>query len=381
MEFSFSLSSIILLLGITQGLFLVFLLLGKVDNKEANRFLALLIFSYSAFLVESSLAGTEITKEYPHILGLTSGVVFLIGPFHFLYARTLISSKKEFAKTDLLHFLPFLIFYLYFLFPFYLQSGEFKITFFDLIDKTGPTLELRLFSWAVLIQGVIYMVATLKLLRKHVDDIKRNFSSLEAINLSWLRRITFISMIVWVFGIIIEIVQISNPVTTLQGLVPISIAFLIYTMGYLGLRQPEIFSGASDEQMADPSKYERSGLSESSARRIHQKLLALMNKQHVYRDSDLKLNQLAHELSTSSNYLSQVINQIEEQNFYDFINEYRINDVKKKMRDDKYANQTILSLAYEAGFNSKSAFNTAFKKHTDMTPSQYKNSIETKSSQ
>jgi AraC-like DNA-binding protein len=380
MEFSFSLSSIILLLGITQGLFLVFLLLGKVDNKEANRFLALLIFSYSAFLVESSLAGTEITKQYPHILGLTSGVVFLIGPFHFLYARTLISTKKEFTKTDLLHFLPFLSFYLYFLFPFYLQSGDFKITYFDQIDERGPTLELRLFSWAVLIQGVIYMVATLKLLRKHVDDIKKSFSSLEEINLSWLRRITFISMIVWVFGIIIELVQISDPVTSLQGLVPISIAFLIYTMGYLGLRQPEIFSGASGEQVADPSKYERSGLSESSARRIHQKLLALMNEQHIYRDSDLKLNQLAHELSTSSNYLSQVINQIEEQNFYDFINEYRINDVKKKMRDGKYANQTILSLAYEAGFNSKSAFNTAFKKHTDMTPSQYKNSIETKSS-
>lgn len=380
MEFSFSLSSIILLLGITQGLFLVFLLLGKVDNKEANRFLALLIFSYSAFLVESSLAGTEITKQYPHILGLTSGVVFLIGPFHFLYARTLISTKKEFTKTDLLHFLPFLSFYLYFLFPFYLQSGDFKITYFDQIDERGPTLELRLFSWAVLIQGVIYMVATLKLLRKHVDDIKKSFSSLEEINLSWLRRITIISMMVWVFGIIIELVQISDPVTSLQGLVPISIAFLIYTMGYLGLRQPEIFSGASGEQVADPSKYERSGLSESSARRIHQKLLALMNEQHIYRDSDLKLNQLAHELSTSSNYLSQVINQIEEQNFYDFINEYRINDVKKKMRDGKYANQTILSLAYEAGFNSKSAFNTAFKKHTDMTPSQYKNSIETKSS-
>ncbi|NBB77287.1 MAG: hypothetical protein GVY02_07905, partial [Bacteroidetes bacterium] len=188
MEFSFSLSSIILLLGITQGLFLVFLLLGKVDNKEANRFLALLIFSYSAFLVESSLAGTEITKQYPHILGLTSGVVFLIGPFHYFYARTLISAKKDFAKNDLLHFLPFLSFYLYFLFPFYLQSGDFKIAFFEMIDKSGPTLELRFFSWAVLIQGVIYMGATLKLLRKHVDDIKKNFSSLEEINLSWLRR-------------------------------------------------------------------------------------------------------------------------------------------------------------------------------------------------
>lgn len=375
MEFSFSLSSIILLLGITQGLFLVFLLLGKVENKKANRTLALLIFSYSAFLVESSLAGTEFTRSYPHILGLTSGVVFLIGPFHFLYARTLISDEKTYSKIDLLHFLPFLAFYLYFLFPFYLQSGEFKIEFFEQINESGPTPELRFFSWVVLIQGVIYMVATLRLHQRHVEDIKKRFSSLEEINLSWLKQITLLSLVVWGFGILIEIIQVVNPVTSLQALVPISIALLIYTMGYLGLRQPEIFSGQTDEGPNNSSKYERSGLSDASARRIHGKLLDLMNDQHVYRDSNLKLSQLARELSTSTNYLSQVINQVEQQNFYDFINEYRIEEVKNKMVDPDFSNHTLLSLAYESGFNSKSAFNTAFKKHTGMTPSHYKNTV------
>lgn len=135
MEFSFSLSSIILLLGITQGLFLVFLLLGKVENKKANRTLALLIFSYSAFLVESSLAGTEFTRSYPHILGLTSGVVFLIGPFHFLYARTLISDEKTYSKIDLLHFLPFWLFTSTFSSPFTCRVVSSKSNFLSRLMK------------------------------------------------------------------------------------------------------------------------------------------------------------------------------------------------------------------------------------------------------
>lgn len=219
------------------------------------------------------------------------------------------------------------------------------------------------------------MVATLRLHQRHVEDIKKRFSSLEEINLSWLKQITLLSLVVWGFGILIEIIQVVNPVTSLQALVPISIALLIYTMGYLGLRQPEIFSGQTDEGPNNSSKYERSGLSDASARRIHGKLLDLMNDQHVYRDSNLKLSQLARELSTSTNYLSQVINQVEQQNFYDFINEYRIEEVKNKMVDPDFSNHTLLSLAYESGFNSKSAFNTAFKKHTGMTPSHYKNTV------
>jgi AraC-like DNA-binding protein len=94
------------------------------------------------------------------------------------------------------------------------------------------------------------------------------------------------------------------------------------------------------------------------------------DKPFIY--SSLKLNQLAKMIGTTPNSLSQVINEESEQNFYDFINGYRIDEAKKMIRDPANAQVTLLSIAYDAGFNSKSAFNAAFKKYTGMTPSQFR---------
>ena len=372
MESSLNLVTIILLLGTTQGLFLTLLLLNKPVNRKANRLLALLIISYSAFIVESSLSGMQVATDFPHILGLASGVVYLIGPLHFLYARTLISPTAALSRKDLLHFIPFAGFYLYFLFPFYLQSGEYKISFFHGIEENGPTPALIVFSWVVLVQGITYMVVTFRILRAHSVDIRNTFSSLERINLDWLKKITVMTLIVWALGIVIEILQIFDHKSPIQGSVPIAIAILIYAMGYLGLRQPEIFSGVAEADAKELKKYERSGLSDQKSREIHDKLIHLMETQKRYADANLKLGQLAAQVGTSPNYLSQVINGERQQNFYDFVNYYRIKEAKKMIADPNQQDVTLLHIAYSVGFNSKSAFNTAFKKHAGMTPSQFR---------
>lgn len=121
--------TIILLLGATQGVFLTLLLVTKPINKTANRLLALLIISYSAFIVEQSLSGTRFVERYPHILGLGAGIVFLHGPLHYLYATALITPRFSLCAKHLLHAIPFVAFYLYFLFPFYSLSGPEKIAF------------------------------------------------------------------------------------------------------------------------------------------------------------------------------------------------------------------------------------------------------------
>ena len=100
-----------------------------------------------------------------------------------------------------------------------------------------------------------------------------------------------------------------------------------------------------------------------------------METKKPFTDSNLKLNQLAKMISTTPNYLSQVINEEREQNFFDFVNWYRIEEAKKLIKDASDQQSTLLSIAYEVGFNSKSAFNTSFKKHTQMTPSQYRKDI------
>ena len=90
-----------------------------------------------------------------------------------------------------------------------------------------------------------------------------------------------------------------------------------------------------------------------------------------YIDGKLSLKQVAQKMEISTNYLSQVINENLKKNFFDFVNEYRVNLVKQKMKDPTNSQYTLLALAYDCGFNSKSSFNVIFKKNTGLTPSQY----------
>lgn len=369
---SFNIITLIFLLGATQGVFLALLLFNKSGNKTANRFLAWLLLSYSAFIAEATISRTGIGLQAPHLLGLAAGAIYLVGPFHYLYARSLISPNFSFGRKQLLHLIPFVAFYLSLLLPFYLRSGTEKIAYFQNIEAQGPPPLLMFFGWAILVQGIAYLFFTLRVLKRHRRRIKNTFSSLEKINLKWLRNITFMALALWGVGLVIEVLQIFNIAPLFDLSVPVTTAILIYAMGYLGLRQPEIISGPGSIK---EFKYERSGLNPEKAQVLHDQLIQLMESKKPFTESDLKLGQLAQKLKTSPNHLSQVVNENCRQNFFDFVNRYRIEEAKRLIADSTSQNLTILSIAYDVGFNSKSAFNTAFKKHADMTPSQYRSKV------
>jgi AraC-like DNA-binding protein len=177
------------------------------------------------------------------------------------------------------------------------------------------------------------------------------------------------------------------------------IAAFIYVMGYKGIRQPGIF-GASDTlsvpeggtvniQQSDNSetapakqqragetdhieKYKKSALTDEQADIILAKLTRSMEKEKPYLEMGLTLPMLAKMLDVSQHHLSQVINEKLGKSFFDFINEYRVQETKKALFSSKSERFSILGIAMDAGFNSKSAFYTAFKKHTGMTPTQFK---------
>jgi len=96
-----------------------------------------------------------------------------------------------------------------------------------------------------------------------------------------------------------------------------------------------------------------------------------METEKPYLEPKLTLSSLADELEISANHLSQVINQYEEKNFFDFVNSYRVEEYKERATDPAYQNFSILAIALDSGFNSKSSFNQVFKKFTGKTPSQY----------
>jgi AraC-like DNA-binding protein len=122
----------------------------------------------------------------------------------------------------------------------------------------------------------------------------------------------------------------------------------------------------------DSTVYEKSGLTEAQAAEYEKKLLRLMDEKKPYRNCYLTLQDLADELSISTHNLSQVINKRLGKNFYDFVNGYRVEDVKRRLLDPRFQHLKILALGLEAGFNTKSTFNAFFKKHTGLTPSDYR---------
>jgi AraC-like DNA-binding protein len=146
-------------------------------------------------------------------------------------------------------------------------------------------------------------------------------------------------------------------------------AFLIV---YKGLKHPELFYDISFE--SEKIKYEKSALTKDESLQHLDILKDYMIEEKPYLQPDLSINNLAETLNISSKILSQVINENLNQNFFDFINSYRIAEAKQKLSDLE-KKITVLEVLYSVGFNSKSAFNAAFRKHTGTTPSEYKNHL------
>jgi AraC-like DNA-binding protein len=123
-----------------------------------------------------------------------------------------------------------------------------------------------------------------------------------------------------------------------------------------------------DEQK---KKYPKSGLTEEASEKLHQALINLMTENALYKKSELSIDDLSSKLGIHPNYLSQIINQKEKKNFYDFVNTYRVEEFKRLIGMPRNQHLTLLSVAYDCGFNSKSSFNRYFKKATGQTPSEY----------
>jgi AraC-like DNA-binding protein len=246
--------------------------------------------------------------------------------------------------------------------------------------------------------------------------IAENYSSVERLNLNWLQWLVLGATAIWLLAVgfsVFEGLESPSPVNA-DLLIALSMTVLIYGIGYMGSRQPEIFrfttaefaipggrvpdgamtddvlsegaltDGAlTDGALADGAEPDeavpealpraaRSGLTPRMATQLKQKLLATMDTERPYRNENLTLADLAAQLGTTPHRLSEVLNASLNATFYDFVNGYRVRDVQERLAGPDGAQRTYLALALDAGFASKSTFNAVFKKHTGMTPSEYR---------
>ena len=381
---SFDSLSLILVVSAAQGFFLAVIILFRQRKIYASRFLAALIFFYSFFILGAFISQAGFIEKYPRLLFLTPGLPLLFGPLHYLYASYLIHPQREkFPAIQWLHFLPFILFRLSLIRDMIRPAHEI-LGYIHGIATEKPLIPAWIPDWFLVLQGLTYMALTIRILQIYRHQIEDAFSTIEKINLSWLQRITYLATVVWVLIFIKDLVYLFEyRIFGDLHVEAILTAIYVYALGYLGLFKAEVFAWPEisqaiqkleESQDSAREKYEKSGLTEETAQKHLRDLEKLMIAQKPFQKPDLTLHELSRMLSIKPHNLSEILNRYLQQNIYDYINMYRVKQVKRDMNDPMKENLTLLALALDAGFNSKSSFNSIFKKFTGVTPSAYRQS-------
>ena len=383
----------IYLAGIVITIFLAALLAGKKHKAPADRILVvwLIVIALHLFLFYIFITGK--IYDYPVLMGHLP-YPLLHGPFLFLYTAALTGQQARFKMVWLIHFIPVLVLYLFFI-PFFRLPAAEKINVYRNKGAGYETLmDICLIS--IIISGLAYVIACLVLLRKYRKSIENEFSNIEKIKLAWLRYLVYGIGVIWmavIFG--------NDPIVFGTAVL------FVFFLGYFGIRQTGIFitvqpqtglpqisaneeklTGSTPTDKREPVpdetpvqaetgssitkvKYEKSGLAGDQAGKIYEQLVIAMTNQKLFTESELTLAALAKTLAVHPNHLSQVINSYEGKNFYDYINFQRVEEFKNLAPQPDNRNYTLLSMAYECGFNSKTSFNRNFRKVTGISPSEY----------
>ena len=362
------------LLAALQGILLSAVLLTKKANHAANRVLALATLALSLELIAQVYYFSGWYRQFPSAMGITYPFPFLYGPLFYLYARLVSKATLRLRWADALHFLPALFVFASILHVFFYTDAE-KIAFVDrmIMEVQEPLYDV--IEGGIPVQGIIYTILTIRIVAAYNRRIRNSFSTIEAINLAWLKYVTLGMIIIWSLVVVLFFLDLFLPFEAgWDALIHIPIGILIYVIGYKGLRQPEIFldSSVPGQDLSQGNKYERSGLSDSDADDIRERLLILMKEERLYLDQTLTLQKLARRLDVTCHNLSEVINSRLHQSYYDFVNAHRVEEFKSRLADPANAPLNLLSIAFDSGFSSKGTFNAIFKKLAGMTPSEYK---------
>lgn len=393
MTANFSIVPVLYLLGIAHGLFLVVALLTKQSGPRlANLYLGLYTLVFVCALLDYFLDITGLIHQYFAIRTILWPKEFLYGVFIYFYTRELTyPGEYHLRGRQWWHFVPALI-HILATWPLLFMSSQVQMR----VLTDTPNLSTLEQVWSLVLGNVelvltvihitVYLLLAMRLIQQYQRGILTQFSNIEPVTLAWLRNLLIGTLVVYVCWLVDEFVDFGDSVEGwADAILGISMVVLIYSMSFLGLRQPQVFSNLtllSDakplleegvDQPVDNQKYRYSALSPEMSASLYTELTNKMIEKKLYANNELSLPKLAAEMGVSVNYLSQVINQQSGQNFFDFINRYRVEEVQKQMQ--AMPEVTVLALALNAGFNSKSAFYTAFRKYTGLTPSQYKKSL------
>ena len=358
---------LIFLLGAAtiHGIYLSILLLLKNENNRPNRLLTVSIFSVSLYLTNYLFFLTGFIVSFPHLLSILSPAIYLVGPAFYFFIKSSLKPDLRWKWFDTLHLLPF-IHNCWRTLRILRIDTDTKLSYIEkLMNPEGVD-----FSWIDFLSGTYstylllgYLIAAWLLCRKSAREINQKE---EAKAIRWLEKfclgfglLIFVDFLIKITGF-----ALALPSFTMEYLVAASTAVAIHIAGYFAIgRLPRI--------SPKKKKYESSSLTKSQMNLYQNRVLNIMKEEKPWMQTDLKMRDLAKKVNLPSHQLSQVLNEGMEISFFELMNKYRIEEIKRRLLDPVYSHYSILAIAFDCGFNNKATFNRVFRKMTGKTPSEF----------
>jgi len=362
--------SLIVLFGSLQGFILSVVVFRIKDaNQKANRFLALFVFLISAVLVSRLVyvEGFTIWRTYPHLFLLPDLPLLFYGPAFYLYLRR-VTSPVEASFREAVHFFPGLLHI--FLMSFYLfESGP---EYMQRMNE-GRLLEVPYIEFISLFQIGIYLIAGIRLINK----VRRDIDSRPVFDQVWrfLRLFIVLNATCWLLWLYSAV---SDQFSTLPqfeylnyNISWIAFSFSSMVLAVFAMGKPEVF-----QPLWNSKPYARSAISDDELTRLDQKLEEVLRNEKPFLTPDLTIADLAHLMQSHPKNVSRLINERRKVNFFDFINQLRVEEFKRLASGSSHKHLSTLAIAFEAGFNSKTAFYSSVKRYAGTTPAKFVKEVQ-----
>ena len=361
--------------GAASFFFLSYVLFIKSfsDNQLANLWLAIFLLLVGAILLDSVFLDSGTYLQFPHLFNIVDLFTFGTAPCWYIAVSYFTQPSRRFNPDYLWHFFPTLLLVIVSI-PFFLLSVEAKRTLIEEMAKEQKELTTsQIVVFGILfLQFTVYLILSYLKIIRHQKNIQLITSNKAEKELNWLKFMVIgvtTMMLMWMM----ELVFLNTTYVQESGW-----GYLLgcYFLGFFAIRQKEIYPFAQQEleeinEIINEQATKPPELIPFDPQQ-KEKLITLIETQKPYLDPELNLPKLAELMDSSTHKLSNLINQGFEQNFYQLINSYRIEESKRLLQDPKLQHLGILQIGYEAGFNSKTTFNTAFKNATGLSPLEYR---------
>ncbi len=367
----------ILIIGTFEAIFLILLLLGKKNKTTPDLFLGIIIFLYAISIGSTFIEIYNFRNKFPYpgFMNLSWLILFLHGPALWFYIKSLSDSVFSFKPVYLFHLVPFLFFLIFHYFNFISLTVPEKITLVE-NDLFKEQIFYKISVLSIGVSTITYYIWALRMIKNHNARLLQHFSKTEDIDLAWLKTLIIAALICYSINVALFNLDLIFHFATYKFLMALTYSFAsvyILFLGYFGLKQSDVFISKNGKtfELRDNKWKDSSGKVITIDNEFVTSLLSIMQTKQPYLDPELTLAALSKQLNVKPEFLSEVLNSQLNQNFFDFINRFRVGEFKNQCISKSNSHLSIMGVAYNCGFNSKASFYRAFKKFEGISPTAY----------